>query len=150
MSAFLTPFIAELIDDASADGRGTWEMAAELDYQSDVLQAWQQANNVTPADGIVRVPIHFRTDFASIPRLPIVFLACGGRATRPSVPHDYGYSTHYAPKPIIDKMFLESMLLTNVPLDIAHQMYSAVVLFGKPFWNAPNSPQTIILPVQAG
>ena len=133
MSAFLTPLDVQLVNDASADGRGTWKLLQSCLYQSDV------------AGSTIVVPAGFKTDFASVPRLPVVFLAFGGRASRASVVHDWLYSTYLLSKELSDKVFLEAMLITGVPIEIAHEMYTGVYTFGLPHWVAPNSPQIAVI-----
>ena len=41
--------------------------------------------------GLIEVPAGFNTDFASVPRLPLIYAVWGDRAHREAVLHDYLY-----------------------------------------------------------
>lgn len=91
MAKFLTPLITEEIDDDKAF------LIQPLVYQSDIL------------DGQVTVPAKFVTDFASVPRLPLAFWLCGGRAKMEAVLHDWIYQTHPCDRKTADNVLLEAM-----------------------------------------
>lgn len=135
---FLSPFRIELVEgqDQSNDGRGSWRMCERFGVYSEVLrrELW------TPAG--------FVTDLASIPRLPLVFLRYGDRAHRAVVPHDQLYTTHEVDRLTADNVFLELMLATNVPPDIAHEMFRAVRMFGGRHWDEPGQPQILAVAQQ--
>lgn len=90
-SKFLSVLITEEIDDDKAF------LVEPLVYQSAIL------------DGKITVPKKFVTDFASVPRLPLAFWLCGGRAKMESVVHDYLYQTHLCGRKTADKVLLEAM-----------------------------------------
>lgn len=56
----------------------------------------------------VVVPAGFRTDLASVPRLPGMFLLFGGKARKAAVVHDYLYSTG-RDREFADSVFLHAM-----------------------------------------
>ena len=101
-------------------------------------------NGMEADQRIIRVPGGFLTDFASVPRLPLVYLAYGNKAHLPALPHDYLYreggteeDREYA-----DKVFLHGMLATLVPdgdnsltEEDAYQMYNGVRLGGANRFN---------------
>lgn len=60
-------------------GGGRHRLIAPLIYQSDTL-------------GTIEVPTGFETDFASVPRLPFVYLLFGGIGDEEAVLHDYLYT----------------------------------------------------------
>lgn len=107
MSAFLDRLRLEQVDWRA--GRPVWLTAALLRYQSDRL-----------GGRVIVIPAEFGTDLASVPRLPIVWLATGGRGPRSAVLHDYPYQTGYwlledggrldVAKSLVDNIFHESLL----------------------------------------
>lgn len=42
--------------------------------------------------GVIRVPVGFKTDFASVPRIPVVYSMFGNTSHSAAVIHDYLYS----------------------------------------------------------
>ena len=54
----------------------------------------------------------FVTDFASVPRLPFIYMFLGGRGKRPAVIHDKGYEEQSIPKRQVDLVFFEGLLDT--------------------------------------
>ena len=61
------------------EGRGDWMLLSPLTYDSNVGVSYT-------------APKGFVTDFASVPRIPIVFDILGDRANESSAMHDYFYS----------------------------------------------------------
>lgn len=79
-------------------------------------------------------PSGFVSDFASVPRIPIIFAIFGNRAHRAAVIHDYLYSIQYD-RSTADKVFLAAMLddpYLSKPK--AYLMYLAVRAFGWIFY----------------
>lgn len=116
MSEFITELDARLHDDDRI-----WSILSPLIYCSNIL-------------GIIRVPAGFETDFASVPRVPIVFRLYGDRAHRESVIHDYLYridSTPEASFDIANLVFLEAMTCRGKSHFIRCGMYKGVCLGGK-------------------
>ena len=125
-----------LIDDGAAQGRGIWELLAPLIFISDL------------ASTTFTVPIGFRTDFESVPRIPGVFDLLGDRASRASALHDALYSGLFPaiPREIADGILKEAMLVTQVPLADAELIYEGVRQFGESHWyaNKPTPSSTSI------
>ncbi len=129
MSAFLSHLDGRWITDK------TFMLLADLVYQSDLL-------GVT-----LTIPKGFVTDFASVPRVPIVYMMFGDRAHHESVVHDYLYQTHRAripePQALLlgpwrdvsrakaDKVFLEAMETRGKSAFVRRGMYWGVVLGGR-------------------
>jgi hypothetical protein len=97
---------------------GAWIVCRPLVYQSVVA-----ARSIT-------VPAGYRTDLASVPRLPVVYWLCGGRANKPAVVHDYLYGTGLLPRAQADAVFLEAMQLVGVPRLYRWLMWAGVRLGG--------------------
>lgn len=112
MSAFTTPLQLEYLDGMH------YKLIAEFAFESEA------------AERIIRVPAGFITDFASIPRFFWRLLPPTGQYGKAAVVHDYLYSTHLVSKAIADKVFLEGMLVLEVPPWKARLMYQAVHVFG--------------------
>ena len=81
----------------------------------------------------ITVPGGFETDFASVPRLPIAYMAWGDRAHREAVLHDYLYSIGAEPdlpRGECDKLFRYAMILRGNPWWIYQSMYWGVRIGG--------------------
>ncbi|WGS52656.1 DUF1353 domain-containing protein [Paraburkholderia sp. D15] len=124
MSAFLTRLQVELVSDATNGGRGTWRLRAPLVYRSDVAQR------------TFTVPPGFETDFASVPRTPVVFLLTADSAHEASALHDWLYTEHPVSRDIADAVLREASLVTGVPAWRALLMWAGVRAFGWSHWDS--------------
>jgi hypothetical protein len=112
------------VEEAGHDlnGRAVWELLDPLFFESDQF------------DDII-VPPTFRTNFASVPRLPLIFLLAGDRAHKEATLHDYEYTVRRRPREQADALFLEALLLNPlIPPGLAYTMHKAVRWFGKGSW----------------
>lgn len=117
---FVTKLDAELLDEG---GEGKWILHSPLAYRSLVLKE------------LVIVPKGFVTDFASVPRLPVVYTLTGNTAHRPAVVHDFLYSGGWqCTRAQADAVLLEAMKVTGVPAWRRWSMYLAVRAFGGSRW----------------
>lgn len=83
--------------------------------------------------GKIEVPAGFNTDFASVPRIPLIYSAFGNKAHREAVVHDYLYRKDS--EPIVsfmkaNRVFLEAMKARGKPFYIRHPMYAGVCIGG--------------------
>ena len=119
MSKFTTDLEAKLT------GK-TWELTSPLVYESDLL------------DATVTVPTGFKTDFASVPRLPLIYSMWGDRAHREAVVHDYLFRKNSKPAvsfKIANKVFLEAMQATSKPFWVSWPMYAGVCIGSHPYFH---------------
>ena len=138
MSAFLDLFRGEQIDFKA--GRPIWITLSPLRYRSDRL------------DVTVIVPAELVTDLASVPRLPLLWLAAGGRGTRSATLHDFAYQfgfwwvelpdgkwwQQYVSRMLADDVFYESLLadpISGAGAVRAWEMWLAVRLGGRGIWS---------------
>lgn len=130
MGKFLSSLEAEQIqdDDSTDEGRGTWRLLAPLIYLAD--------SGVTYS-----APAGFVTDFASIPRIPIVFDIFGDRANLAASLHDWLYTAdpitklHPCPDRLTaDQLLREACLAQGVGKFIAYVLYLGVRLGGASHW----------------
>lgn len=82
MSAFLSELNTVEVDDLAASGRGFWKLHEPFIYQSDLLGK------------TITVEKDFITDFASVPRLPIIYWLLGDMAHKAAVIHDWLFHHH--------------------------------------------------------
>lgn len=130
MSHFITDLDArEMTRDGSADKRGTRKLLAPLVYRSDLLGR------------AVTVPAGFLTDFASVPRIPIAFLAAGGCANAAAVIHDWLYTTHEVDRATADAVFREAILAGGDPAWRAWLMWLGVRIGGSRPYEAAGQRQ---------
>lgn len=118
MSEFLTNL------DVIQIGPADWKLDQPLVYVSGVF------------GGEISVPKGFRTDFASVPRLPLVYLVAGNTAHKAAVVHDFLYQTHACERELADRVFLEAMEVIGVPPWRRRIMYRAVRMFGWIPWRS--------------
>ncbi len=85
----------------------------------------------------IAVPVGFKTDFASVPRLPLVYLAFGGIGDKAAVVHDYLYHSAFE-RALADAILKEALLVCKIPTWKAWMMWGGVRLFG---WRRYNQKQ---------
>jgi len=79
------------------------------------------------------IPTGFETDFASVPRVPIIYSIWGGRAHRESGIHDYLFRKNSSPIVSFSKanaVFKEAMIHRKKPWYVTHFMYAGVCAGG--------------------
>jgi len=116
MSLFLTELKAVLIKDDTV-----WKLERSLVYESELLGR------------VVEIPADFETDLASVPRVPIAYMAFGGRAHREAVLHDYLYRIDS--NPVVSFMtanraFLEAMKALGKSFFVRQAMFMGVCAGG--------------------
>ncbi len=120
MSGFLTNLDIQLIDEDT-----TWRLASPLVYLCDLLSCR------------ITVPAGFKTDLASVPRLPMIYAMWGDRVHREAVLHDYLYRAGAFPSvtfEMANQIFFEAMTSRGVSAWIRYPMYWAVSMFGRQFF----------------
>lgn len=118
MSRYLTSLDVRLISDSTNGGSGAWMLVSPLLYESDV------------AGRIIEVPVAFETDFASVPRMPIVFDLMGDTAHAAAVLHDYLYTTGEVSRATADAVLREAIIVSGIAQWKAWTMWAAVRTFG--------------------
>lgn len=115
-------------------GQYPWRLDADLIYHSGLV-------------GKIRVPEGYCTDFASVPRLPVVYLWTGGRAVLPSIVHDALYDcwTDRISRKDADRVFLEAMRCRNDPKYAATRwaMYLGVRAGGWRPWGRDSTDKCV-------
>ena len=84
-------------------------------------------------DFLIKVPTGFKTDLASVPRIPIIYACFGTRAHHEAVIHDYLYRIDSSPqtkRKEADKEFLEAMKIRGKSRWVRWFMYSGVRVGG--------------------
>lgn len=108
---------------------------------------WRLARDLVFASGFVgaiTVPRGFVTDFASVPRMPLLFAVFGDRGHAAAVVHDWLYQTHQVGSPRTtpvtrdesDHVFHEALIEEGVAPWRARAMYLAVKFCGKAHWDS--------------
>jgi hypothetical protein len=127
MGKFLTDLVVKqsVKDDGEnvAEGRGFWTLVQPLIYVAD------SGHKFT-------VPVGFKTDFASIPRIPLVFEALGDRANLAACLHDFLYTPPHAgvARETADGLLREAALAQGVSKWVADALYAGVQAFGQSHW----------------
>lgn len=114
MAEFLSELDARCVDDM------VWRLNDTLSYQSDIADR-------------IDVPAGFETDFASVPRIPVVYTLFGDRAHREAVVHDALYRIDSVPvvsRATADRVFLEAMECRGKGAFVRYAMYAGVRLGG--------------------
>ena len=114
-------------------GKRPWQLVTECVYITEV----EQAREAYPL-GVIIIPAGYKTDLASVPRIPGIYWRVGGKAVLPSIVHDWLFECGDPDltRKAADKVFLEAM---NDQLDprwasTRRIMYRAVRLFGGAAW----------------
>lgn len=122
MGRFLTPLILEELHDVRGlFGRSEWRVSAPLQFESTVLGRQ------------VIVPVGWKTDRASVPRLPLLFLACGDAGNAAAVVHDYLYAWGEETRKVADRVFFEALRSRGLFIR-AWLMWLGVRLGGRRAW----------------
>lgn len=115
-SFFQTELISKSIDDKVS------EIYEDFVYYSEILERF------------IIVPTTFQTDFASVLRLPLLYLFFGNTAKKAAVIHDFLYRKDNGlnvSKKIADEIFYEAMKASGVAQWRRHPMYWGVSVFGE-------------------
>ena len=95
---FLTPLRVE------QERPGRWRvLTPPLQYQSAILGTR------------IDVPCGYLTDFASVPRWPLLYWWFGNRATAPAAIHDFLTQVHITDRATADAIFYEAMEVAKDP-----------------------------------
>lgn len=96
MARFVTALKVKELSEIRNGGRGSWQLLSPLIYESDVAKM------------IITATRRFKTDFASIPRLPFVFWVLGDRYRKAAVIHDFLYTSHETTRRMADAVLFEA------------------------------------------
>lgn len=91
-------------------------------YQSDIA-------------GLLTVPVGFKTDFASVPRIGIIYAMLGDTAHEPAVVHDWLYYSGLISRKESDQVLLEAMAVIGLPAWRRWPIYWGVRMGGWYAWN---------------
>lgn len=118
MAGFLDPLCVKEIDDS------VFEVCDHpFRYQSDL------------AKRTFTVPVGFYTDFASVPRLGIIYALLGDTAHEPAVVHDWLYYTAAVPREVADNVLFEAMGIIGMPWWRRYPIWWGVRAGGWYAWN---------------
>lgn len=84
---------------------------------------------------IITVPMGFYTDFASVPRLGIIYAMLGDRAHEPAVVHDWLYYAAITDRKMADDVLLEAMGVMDLPWWQKWPIFIGVRAGGWKAWN---------------
>lgn len=127
MSGFQSKLQVELVD---PDMSGVWRLLAPLVYQSDA------------AGQTFTVPAGFETDFASVPRIPLIYELTGNTSQEAATLHDWLYTTGTVSRSMADAVLKEASIATNVPRWRAWLMWAGVRIGGASHYIDPlNNPR---------
>ena len=83
---------------------------------------------------VITVPVGFYTDFASVPRLGIIYALLGDRAHEPAVVHDFLYYMGMTTRKMADDILLEAMGVEGLPWWQRWPIYAGVRVGGWYAW----------------
>lgn len=84
---------------------------------------------------LVAVPQFFKTDLASVPRLPFIYLVVGGVGVKASVLHDYLYATGLVSREDADEIFYQALIEDGLSVWRAKMMWTGVRVGGASHYN---------------
>lgn len=120
MAEFITELEVKALQKTDG-GRSLWQLVHPLVYQSDILK-----EPVCVSEGFV-------TDFASVPRIPVVYLLMNDVGQPAAVIHDYLYRFHHCTRAEADAVLDEALKVLGVGWWRRKSMWAAVRLVG---WGA--------------
>ena len=85
---------------------------------------------------VFKTPAGSTTDGCSVPRLPWIYAALGGRYHRSGALHDYIYRMSVCPREDCDNLLYEALVSEGCPPIRAEEMYLAVRAFGWQFYGS--------------
>lgn len=115
MIEFITNPVVEVVGDTTFVLRS--EFVVKYYYQTFVIDAG------------------FVTDFASVPRIPLVYTLFAGRAKKSAVLHDFLYEAKTFSRAECDKAFLCAMEAEGLGWLTRQAMYLGVRIGGSAYWN---------------
>lgn len=111
-SRFLSPLYAT--PHAREAGRTTWRLVSDLQFHH------------APKDHVITARAGFITDYASIPRLPLVWWLMSDHGHAAAVIHDHLCRDPATPRRYADEVFLEALTVLGVSWWRRRTMYQAV------------------------
>ncbi len=111
MAEFRTELVARKV------GR-YWTLFSPLVYRSDVARR------------TFTVPAGYQTDFASVPRLPFLFMLFGDTSHAPAVGHDWLYQNQVVSRSKADAVFREALKADGAGWLRRHAMWLGVRIGG--------------------
>jgi hypothetical protein len=119
MSQFTTPFIGELV------GKNLWKVREPFEYHVGSY----------PSEEIIKVPVGFRTDFASVPRIFWPIISPVDEHGKAAALHDFMYAEGlYSNRKRCDEIFLEALEVLGVNKWKRNIMYFMVRTFSFYSW----------------
>lgn len=113
MDRFAEPLQAELLTD-----RKTWRLLAPFSY-------------LDPDHGLIVVPADFETDFASVPRVPIIFDLVGAYGHAAAVLHDWLYRSGMLARKDADEVFYNALRSSGIARWRTWIMWAGVRIGGR-------------------
>ena len=119
----MSRFTNILIVSPMADGK-RWIIRSDFGYDVSEKGSGESIN----------VPVGFKTDFASVPRLLWGMIPRWGRYGNAAVVHDYCYWSQIYTRKRSDEIFKEGMVVLQVSSLLRNIIYYAVRIFGFMAW----------------
>lgn len=91
----------------------------------------------TDPEETIIIPAGFKSDYASVPKIPGLYERFGGIGKKAAFGHDFGYSKEYTgghDRKWWDAYFHHALLATGINPDVARQMYEGVRIGGDSHW----------------
>lgn len=121
MNRFPNPLQAELQPD-----RKTWRLLAPFSY-------------LDADHGMIEAPAGFETDFASVPRCPLMFTLMGQYGHAAAVLHDWLYSSGNLSREAADRVFFNALRSSGIARWRAYAMWAGVRIGGGRRYSNPTN-----------
>jgi hypothetical protein len=108
------------------DFLSTLELAVISDNKFNLIEDF----HVAISGKLLTIPKGFTTDLASVPRIPIAYLAVGARGHKAAVVHDYLYLNKLFPRSHCDAVFREGLKECGLSWWEVYTMYLGVRIGG--------------------
>lgn len=122
MAEFRSKLNIQLESNSANDGRGSWILLSPLVFYSSILRKE------------IIVPAGFVTDYASVPRLPLMYWLFGDTNHEAAVIHDFLYFTKQTSRKMADRIFKEAAAAIGTSGWRRWLMYAGVRVGGAAAW----------------
>ena len=120
---FLSALTTQCVDGTLASGRGVWRVVWQFRFYSAIL------------DRVIVVERGFLTDYASVPRWPVLYFLFGDTCHEAAVIHDWLFHHHeVCDESTANRVLLEAAKAARIPRWRRLGLYLGVVLGGRSSW----------------
>lgn len=116
-------FLAPVVLEVGETDESPWTLWQGFGFNSEVLGC------------VVDILAGFKTDLASVKRIPGLYTLFGGTANKAAIVHDHLYTEQPCTRKQADDVFYEACLVSGVPRWRAWSMWAGIRIGGASHWD---------------